>query len=446
MRAVSARLAQLLLLWVLLRTTRVAGVLVNRTIDDELGDVTTGFIPTYSPLDKWARGDECTGCDIHPGLVNVTQAFDQTWHDSTYHPGDPDHTIIFGFNGTALYVYHLLANTLNSGQTTTFTNLTFFMDGQYAGQFIHESDNTSDILYNVLVFNQTNLSHQRHSFKSVTNGPTAALILFDYAIYTTDNDTTTSSSSSVSSDHTSTTSGTSTLTPLAQTSLASTSKTPVGAIVGGTVGGVVALAGVGALIVCLRRRRTIRPPSIAERVEPFTIDGGEHSFTDLPSRRMSHPPRLPDLRLGRSRLMPGPGSSTTGSSSAGSTRHFFTPHRPRLPPLPPQSVSGRTDRSRANTELVQRIQTLEAQMRSLETRQQSGSSGSNRGSRSNPSSNSNSNSSGSRGRSANRSAPSSGLRSELANLRNEIAELRAELEHDQQLLAEVDAPPPSYNR
>ncbi|TFK88887.1 hypothetical protein K466DRAFT_52500 [Polyporus arcularius HHB13444] len=432
------RAAQLLWLWALLRTTRVAGALVNRTIDDQFGDTSTGFVPSYSPLDKWARGDLCTGCNIHPGTVNVSQTHDQTWHDSTYHPGNPDHTITFGFNGTAVYVYHLLADGTFNG-TTTFTNLTFFIDGQYVGQFVRTPDNASDIiLYNVLVFNQTNLSHQPHSFKTVTNGPTDALILFDYAMYTTEDDPATSSASS---DRTSSTSATSTISAVHTAASRVASTTPVGAIVGGAVGGVAVLAAVGVLLLCIRRKRAMRPPSIAERVEPFTMHGGERALENTPSRRLSHPPRLPDLRLGRGRLMPGAGSSTTGSSSAGSSRHLFTPHRPRLPPLPPQSVSGRTDRSRANAELVQRIQTLEAQMRALETQQQPGSSGSSRGTSSNPSSNS----SGSRGRSRNRSAPRSGLRTELATLRNEIAELRGELEHDQQLLAEVDVLPPSYN-
>ena len=318
MRAVSARLAQLLLSWLLLRTTRVAAVLVNRTIDDQNGDPIANTHPSYSPVNGWAQGAQCTGCNLHPGIINVSQAFDQTWHDSTYHPDGPDHTITFGFNGTAVYVYHILAGNLSAAiGTTLFTNLTFFLDEQYVGQFVHEPDNTSDIQYNVLVFNQTNLSSDRtHSFRSVTNGPTAALILFDYAIYTTDNDTTTSSSSVPTSSAPATT----TSIALAQTS-SSHSSTPVGAIVGGTVGGVVVvLAGVGVLVLCLRRRRMVRPPSIAERVEPFTIDGGEPAVANSSPRRVSHPPMLPDLRFGRSRFIPGGGSSTTGSSSAGESQ------------------------------------------------------------------------------------------------------------------------------
>lgn len=312
--AVSPRLARLFWFWILLWTTCVAGGLVNRTIDDQFGDSSTGFHPSYSPDDGWAQGAQCTSCHLNAAsIVDVTQTYDYTWHDSTYIVGGPEHTITFGFNGTAVYVYHLLAGHYN--YTITFTNLTFFLDDQHVGQFVRPPDNTSHILYNVLVFHQTNLSHQPHSFKTVTNGPSNALILFDYAIYTTELEEV-PATSSASSQRAPSTSVTSTSLSATQTSSHASSSTSVGAIVGGTVGGVAVLAAVGVLFFCLLgRRRPVRPPSVAERVEPFATDAGEGAIEDPSSRQTLHLPGLADSHLGRSRLMLGAGWSTTASST-----------------------------------------------------------------------------------------------------------------------------------
>jgi hypothetical protein len=42
------------------------GVMLNATIDDELGDALTGAFPTYSPIGLWAQGLTCAPCLAKP--------------------------------------------------------------------------------------------------------------------------------------------------------------------------------------------------------------------------------------------------------------------------------------------------------------------------------------------------------------------------------------------
>ena len=71
-----------------------SAILVNRTIDDQFGDPTTGTYPTYSPADGWQPGAGCSVCAVRP------EALDGTWRDTTYHPGDAPRTVTVTFSGT----------------------------------------------------------------------------------------------------------------------------------------------------------------------------------------------------------------------------------------------------------------------------------------------------------------------------------------------------------
>lgn len=107
-----------------------AAILVNHTIDDVYGDSSTGLFPIYSPSDKWAVGSMCTTCSIFPGNlgfngpglaaaeVDITQAFMQTWHDSTYIGGPPVNVSVY-FVGQAVYVYNIIANAVPDITTNT---------------------------------------------------------------------------------------------------------------------------------------------------------------------------------------------------------------------------------------------------------------------------------------------------------------------------------------
>ena len=78
-----------------------SAILVNRTIDDQFGDPITGTYPTYSPADGWQPGAGCSVCAVRP---DVFKAFDGTWRDTTYHPGDAPRTVTVTFSGKLYFL------------------------------------------------------------------------------------------------------------------------------------------------------------------------------------------------------------------------------------------------------------------------------------------------------------------------------------------------------
>ncbi|KAI0758222.1 hypothetical protein C8Q74DRAFT_307653 [Fomes fomentarius] len=187
----------------------VAPLLVNHTIDDEIGDSVDGVRPVYFPLGTWSQGSQCMGCAIHTGIVDPHMAFDGTWHDSTYFPGGPGgpgHTITVKFTGVAVYVYHLLANSGPPG-VARYTNLTFYLDDDYVGVFCHVPAiaNTTTIQYHVPVYVNTTLPDAPHTLVISSTGSDASLILFDFVVYTvveSDKGEASSSSNPSSATHT----------------------------------------------------------------------------------------------------------------------------------------------------------------------------------------------------------------------------------------------------
>ncbi|EIW63879.1 uncharacterized protein TRAVEDRAFT_79572, partial [Trametes versicolor FP-101664 SS1] len=161
---------------------------VNRTIDDEYGDSVTGVKPVYGPSSdptgNWIQGLTCVHCTMLPGkVIDISQTFNGTWHDSTYHPGNPDHTIDAPFTGTAIYVYFIIPNFV--AFTTTLVNLSFTIDGTFFNQYEHIPDlSTSTIEYQTLVFHTTNLVNTDHNIQVRASGNNASILLFDNMIYT----------------------------------------------------------------------------------------------------------------------------------------------------------------------------------------------------------------------------------------------------------------------
>ncbi|OJT04542.1 hypothetical protein TRAPUB_4812 [Trametes pubescens] len=170
----------------------VSAISVNRTIDDEKGDSVTGALPVYGPSSgtgaNWFQGLLCVHCTMLPNkVVDISQTFDGTWHDSTYHPGDPDHTLDAQFTGTAIYVYFIVPNFV--AYTTTLVNLSFSIDGTFHNQYEHIPDlSTSTIGYQTLVFHTTNLVNMDHNIQVRAGGDNASLLLFDNMIYTVEED------------------------------------------------------------------------------------------------------------------------------------------------------------------------------------------------------------------------------------------------------------------
>ncbi|RPD64700.1 hypothetical protein L226DRAFT_37444 [Lentinus tigrinus ALCF2SS1-7] len=168
----------------------------NRTIDDEKGDSVTGLVPEYSPPGAWHQGSTCTACFVH---LDTSQVLDETWHDTTHHPGDPEpRSITMRFNGTAVYVYNALANTVTGADTAT--NLTFTIDGARVGSFFHAPSSGTDFDYNIPVHVSTDLKNQEHTLVVQAVGDASpSLILFDYVVYTFTDKPSPSGSSSSSS-------------------------------------------------------------------------------------------------------------------------------------------------------------------------------------------------------------------------------------------------------
>ena len=65
----------------------------------------------------------------------------------------------------------------NANMTPTFTNLTFTLDGQPAGNFLHDgSPQGEGFQPNATIFSQTNLSEDQHTLR-VDLGPNSVFLL-----------------------------------------------------------------------------------------------------------------------------------------------------------------------------------------------------------------------------------------------------------------------------
>jgi len=68
---------------------------------------------------------------------------------------------------------------------TTFTNLTFSIDGVQVGDFSYNPDGSDAYVYNALVYANTSIPNGNHTFVlHVPQGANASLVLFDYIEYT----------------------------------------------------------------------------------------------------------------------------------------------------------------------------------------------------------------------------------------------------------------------
>ncbi|KAI0659561.1 hypothetical protein C8Q70DRAFT_933474 [Cubamyces menziesii] len=178
-----------------LAVTLTAGASVNRTIDDQHGDNSTGAVPLFLPDGTWNIGQTCTVCAFRANNpINVSEVFDGTWHDAMhYGTRDTDPiTIQANFTGHAVYVYHVVVNYLTYGIVTS-TNLTFHIDNEQVGSYTHsptgsESENTPPIFYNFPVYTNESLVEGNHTLMISAPGDIETLVLFDYIVYTTEDD------------------------------------------------------------------------------------------------------------------------------------------------------------------------------------------------------------------------------------------------------------------
>ncbi|KAI0331375.1 hypothetical protein GY45DRAFT_1322422 [Cubamyces sp. BRFM 1775] len=190
----------LLLLYCLLSMLNLAvmltaGAAVNRTIDDQHGDSSSGAAPLFLPDGAWNIGQTCTACAFRVNNpINVSEVFDGTWHDAM-HIGatDPDPvTVQVNFTGHAVYVYHVVVNYLTYGIVTS-TNLAFYIDNESVGFYTHvptgtKSENNPPIFYKVPVYTNDSLVEGDHTLMISASGDMETLMLFDYVVYTTEDD------------------------------------------------------------------------------------------------------------------------------------------------------------------------------------------------------------------------------------------------------------------
>ncbi|KAL5493061.1 hypothetical protein ACEPAI_4509 [Sanghuangporus weigelae] len=261
----------------------VSALKQNVSVDDAAA---SGVIPQYlPPSGAWKQGADCPDCFAQP---DPSQIFNGTWHDATFTPTDGSaRAVEFTFNGTALYVFFILANTVPF--TDTVTNMNFILDEETVGSFVHQPTNSSDFEYNVPVYVNDSLSFGQHHMRMEAVGNHSALILFDYFIYTSDVDEASSTSSSPSA-------ASSTAFPAPDDTRIPQPKSSIGPIIGGVVSGVVGLCLVmAALLCCWNRKKHGRGVKMPDRImnqrghgddiyiSASAVDDAPHLFGAIPT-------------------------------------------------------------------------------------------------------------------------------------------------------------------
>ncbi|KAG6830931.1 hypothetical protein H0H92_013859 [Tricholoma furcatifolium] len=107
----------------------------------------------------------------------------------------PSVSIQFSFEGTAVYVYFILANQVPGDNIITQTLANFTLDGQLDDTFSHLPSNSTEYQYNSLVFSKDGLFNTNHTLVTSMSDSDNSYINFDYANYTFDSDTATTVSS-----------------------------------------------------------------------------------------------------------------------------------------------------------------------------------------------------------------------------------------------------------
>ena len=73
----------------------------NITVDDQSGGQVLGQAIHYLPyITDWSQGNNCSSCKLK---VNAIDAFDGTWHDTTFFTNGDGRGLSFTFNGSVLF-------------------------------------------------------------------------------------------------------------------------------------------------------------------------------------------------------------------------------------------------------------------------------------------------------------------------------------------------------
>ncbi|KAJ7080191.1 hypothetical protein B0H15DRAFT_787340 [Mycena belliarum] len=163
---------------------------VNRTIDDVHGDSATGirvqYLPNKAPTNEgslWINRTSCAGCTSVP---DSRFAIQNTWSAARYTADIGSMSVGIKFSGRAIYVFFILPNFDASSGLVGVVRCNFFIDGVAVGKFTHDSDDSNQFAYNVLVYQNTTITDGDHVLLIKTTGTDPAIIIFDYALYTYD--------------------------------------------------------------------------------------------------------------------------------------------------------------------------------------------------------------------------------------------------------------------
>ncbi|KAA1466903.1 hypothetical protein DENSPDRAFT_876904 [Dentipellis sp. KUC8613] len=254
----------------------------------------------------------------------------------------------FNFTGSALYLYCLLPLGLpaNSNSTPTLTNLTFTLDNEPAGNFLHfGSDSASGFQPNTSVFTRTGLSTALHTFR-VDLGPDSVFLLDYYVIGQADLEDNSPAASSTDAGP-SPSQSVSSSDPIDAKTKEHNIAT-FGGAVGGSVGLLAVIASCLALSIYRRRRRSAlrqrreRHAYSSSDVESFHTDASE----DGPPMQgpapfipryfpgtvpVAPPPYIP----ARTSLTPPVSASASASASAEDSEETPLSYADRPPPTPP---------------------------------------------------------------------------------------------------------------
>ncbi|KAI0778896.1 hypothetical protein BD413DRAFT_121289 [Trametes elegans] len=158
----------------LLATTTLLAGAREITVDDNDPAI------VYSPANQWSQGATCgSSCSLHPEPLD---AYDGTWHDTTYFSAEAPRTITYSFSGTRVQVFNILPEVGTSALSTN-TDLTFSVDGVTKDDGFQRSAGASYV-YNALVFDSGTLDNHAHTLIIQATLGTDSVILFDKLVYT----------------------------------------------------------------------------------------------------------------------------------------------------------------------------------------------------------------------------------------------------------------------
>ncbi|KAJ7293924.1 hypothetical protein C8J57DRAFT_41151 [Mycena rebaudengoi] len=238
--------------------------LVSFTIDDELGDPSTGQKVKYEPPEAWgfntiAQCHSCLGPYPQSQLV-----YKNTWHGSVFNSGNSDKTVTprlatVLFYGTAVSVNCILSNSL--AFPTAISDMKFLIDGQQVDTFSLSPTGASDFQFNHTVFSTQGLSLGNHSL-TIQNGRSdggISLVLLDSITYSYDDQTQTASAPSTS-------------VPVAPNTAVSSKPAPNATAIAGGIVGTLAVLLLVLLLFLIRRhqkRRSNMPITTLPRFAPL---------------------------------------------------------------------------------------------------------------------------------------------------------------------------------